>query len=253
MDVTAKQLGEFLAYGTAVAYAFFKIFQNIFQFLKKVLNKESSSPKGGNVIVNVDKNDPAVTITSTVELSVLVSLLFEYSRVLESIHEMKSEILREQMSYFTKHSDAIKIKCHEVIADLLKQANIESIHFGTYFTNFENFIDVVDAKTTVTIRNMCKDNHFSQYSNIEFKSLVNKNITIIEGNIMELFRKRYPQREYIKDFGKIREITTMLRNSLQECFDKAREIAIEKEQQVESMKDAFECEVSKVIGKKFSC
>jgi len=250
MSYDAKQIGEYAAYGIAVAYSFFKIIQNIYTALKDLITKKVEKQKENSVVVNVG-NTPTIKNEDDFIFR-FMALFFEQGKVLKAMYDMKSDILRDQMEYYFKHVQAIKISTSNVIVGLLKDADLDDVHFGTYFNNFENFMEIVESQSLTIFRRMCKENHFSKYTNSEYKELVNRNISIIEGNINELFRKRYIQRLYIKNFSRMEAINPLIRSALHDCFDTARTISIEKETKVKIMQEDFENEVSKLIGKKYT-
>jgi hypothetical protein len=254
MDYTAKQVGEFLAYGTAVLYAFFKIFQNIYEFIKKFTSKEKDNDKKGEVTVNINNpfNVPDFSISGKDDYRYFLYFLLEQGKILKAMNDMRSDILREQMDYYNRHVINLKVAITNIMVELLRDAGIAEDNYTTYFSNFENFIEVCQSKIQDIYRQMCKDNHFSEYTNLEFKEIVNRNSTIIIGTIAELLRKRYPQKEYIKNFDRIYRVKNSLRTSLEDCFEHARETSINRECKVKKAKECFEEQVSSIIGMNYS-
>jgi hypothetical protein len=254
MDYNAKDVGEFVAYGTAAGYAFWKIFQNIYKFLKGIFKGDTPKPDKSSVTVNV--SNPFTTPTDFSHgkeyYRYFLYFLLEQGKILKAMNDMKSDILREQMDYYNRHMINLKMAITNVMIELLKEAGIAEDSYTTYFSNFENFIEVCEAKIQTMYRQMCKDNHFSDYSNIEFKELIDRNIVILVGTVAELMRKRYPQKEFIKGFERVYKLKHTLKSSLKDCFEHARETSIEKEKKVKEAKTRFEEQVSEIIGMKYS-
>jgi hypothetical protein len=136
MDVTAKQVGEFLAYGTAVAYAFFKIFQNLWQFLKKIFGKNDSSTKkdsstGSNITVNVDTGSETTPISQTQQDLIyhthqLMRLLLEQGNLYRTLDKLWHNTLKEQMDFFDKHIDLFKLKLSKLASEMIKDGSEDS-------------------------------------------------------------------------------------------------------------------------------
>jgi len=244
----AKQIGEFLAYGTAVTYAFFKISQNIFKLLKDFFGKKSDEFKGQGVTVNIGSHnqngqyDPNISPVD----AALFHVLLEQAQLLYLIHNMRSDILKEQMVFFNKKSKSIKLVLINIMISLLREVGIDEDNYCTYFSNFENFLDLIELRVATTFRGMCKNNHFSEYSSLSYSDLIKTNISLIEGEIDELFRSRYPQKAFIKNFDKIRATRTINRHALVECFEEARKITIERETEMQKIKETFEEKISKI-------
>lgn len=236
--------GSFLSFGGI------KLFKFILPFIKNFFTK---SPKQTNqVTVNVGKQPTLIFAGEKEDYRSFLYFLLEQGKILRAMHDMRSDILKEQMDYFNKFIQNIKNSITEIMIELLKEAGLEDFHYVTYFSNFENFIEVCEGKVQLIFRKMCKDNHFSEYSQFEYRELIDKNVRIIEGNLNELLRKRYPQKEFIKNFDRIYESQKTLYIGLKDCFEYARDIAIERETKVKNAKESFEIQVSEIIGMKYS-
>lgn len=258
MDVTAKQVGEFLAYGTAVAYAFFKIFQNLWQFLKKLFVNTDSSDKGskGNTInVNVGKETEAHGNTqneiTSHSVNQIIRLLLEQANLFRTLDKLGHDTLKDQMDFFDKQIDLFKLKLTMIIMDIMKTAGLDDTSYTTYFSNFENFIDSGEHKIRDRYRQMCKQNHFTQYSSSEFRQLTENNTKILSGITSEMLRKNYPQRIMIKDFNRIYDLKKDLESTIILCLNQAREVAEEREERANELVKEFECKVVKVTNEPF--
>lgn len=250
-----ESIGEWLAYGIIISLAFFKTFSFLFDKIKLFFEKDKNKNKDkDSITVNVNQSSPHKITPKDMQEDYRYFLYFllEQGKILSAMHNMRIDILREQMEYFNRHLQNIKVSINNIIIELLKDAGIDDIHFGTYFANFENFTEVCEGKITVLFRSMCKENHFSEYSTSEYRDLSNRNIKILEGSIKDLLRRRYPQKEFIKNFDRIYETHPLIRSGLLDCFEYARDIAIEKETKVKCAKQNFENQVSDLIGMKYS-
>lgn len=250
---TIETIGQYFASIVIGLYAFIKGVQKGYNALKDFFIKKEQKQES-KVTVNVGST---ITPSSDFKASkedyrYFLYFLLEQGKINKAMHDLKSDVLKEQMEYFFKHVQNMKLVYNSIIIDLLKDAGIDDIHFGTYFSNFENFMEVCESKITTLYRRMCKDNHFIEYSQQEYKDLVDRNINILEGSLSELLRKRYPQREFIKNFQKIYETRILMLNGFKDCFEQARDIALEKSQKVLLAKCNFEKRVSEIIGEPFS-
>jgi hypothetical protein len=178
--------------------------------------------------------------------------LIQQAKNLKALHDIKLDILREQMDFFVKQMRSIKIKYTALVCDMLNDAGIEDIDFSTYFTNSENFIEVCGHHVESLYRQMCKENHFSEQSPNEYRNLIDRNIYVIDGVLDELLRKRYPQRQLLKSFNAFEALRTELSSTLKCCFEQARDVAIEKEEKVFEAKEQFEEQITKLTGLKYS-
>jgi hypothetical protein len=252
MDVTAKELGEFIAYGTAVSYAFFKIFQNVFSFLKGIFKKDKD--KSG-VTVNINSQNAPKEFEKD-DYRYFLYFLLEQGKILRAMHDLKSDILKEQMDYLSRHVQDIKVNMTGLMMkhlyDLLDKEIISEIKYETYLMNFENFLEILEYQTTETFRKMCKDNHFSDYTQSEYRDVITRNVSIIEGEINELIRKRYPQRDLIREIQNLNQIKIMIRISLKDCLEHARDVSIEKSGKVNEAKKCFEKRIEEAIGIPYS-
>lgn len=250
---TIETIGQYFASIVIGIYAFVKGIQKAYNVLKDFFIKKQDKSES-KITVNVGSPvEPSRNFKASKEdYRYFLYFLLEQGKINKAMHDLKSDVLKEQMEYFFKHVQNIKIIYNSIIIDLLKDAGIEDIYFGTYFSNFENFMEVCEIKITALYRRMCKDNHFIEYSHQEYKDLIDRNITILEGSLSELLRKRYPQREFIKNFQKIYEARPMIINGFKDCFEQAREVALEKSQKVLLAKCNFEKRVTEIIGEPFS-
>jgi hypothetical protein len=251
-----KLCAEYSAYTIVILVTFFKVFISCYTYIKDFFlkNKNQLDDKS-NINISVNTNQPSQSLLQR-ELReddrYFLYFLLEQNKIISAIHNMKVDILREQMEYYTKHSKNIKMFAIEIIIKLLEEAGISDTSFGTYFSNFENFIEVCENRCETLFRQMCKDNHFSSKSNQEFKELVIKNTVIFEGTVNDLLRRRYPQKEYIKNFDRMYLLCDKLRDAIKDSFEYAKDIAEEKEFKVSNAKIHFENQISELIGIKYN-
>jgi hypothetical protein len=250
-DINAEKLGSYIAYIGAIIYAIVKVFQYFYKYVKEILPTKKDKKDDG-IVVNVSNGLPILPKSSSEDFRYFLYLLLEQNKILRASHDIKSDTLKEQMEFYKKHSKNIKMFAIELMIKLLDDAGIDDTGFGTYFSNFENFIDVCESRCEATFKEMCIDNHFSERNNQEFRELIIKNIVIMEGTINDLLRRRYPQREFIKNFNSIYTLCDIVRRSLEDCFEFARDISMEKEEKVRCAKNAFEKQISEIIGIKYS-
>ena len=241
---------QYIVYGIVILFSFIKTFSAAYQYVKDIFSSKGSKDSKGDITVNVSntKERDAALVSDYMNF---LRLLLEQGTIMKAMTDLRSEILRDQMDYFSRHLEAIKISTTDIIVGLLKDADIEDIHMGTYFNNFENFIDIVENNCIIKFRQMCKDNHFSACSQQEYKDLIARNTTIIEGLINDLFRKRYSQRLMLKNFKRMNAIKPLIKAALLDCFEQAREIASEKEKKVLFAKEAFEKKVTALVGTEY--
>ena len=244
-------LSQYGAYGILILMGLWKGIKYLYPFVKVLFTEKTNKT---DVTVNLN-NNPLENFKNNVISKQGDKFLFyflEQSKILYALHNLKHEILTEQMDYVKKHSHKIKQEITNTMIDLLKEAGIEDFDYTSYFSNFENFIDYAGREILDQFEEMCKKNHFSEKSLSEYSELVDTNTSLIEENIKDLLRKRYPQRKYIKNFNKIYSVQNNLKESLLDCFEYARKIAIQKEEKVNTAKVCFEIQVSEIIGIKYS-
>ena len=249
-----KQVSEnviqYIVYGIVILFSFIKSFSAAYQYVKDIFSSKGTKDSKGDITVNVSNiKEKEITVVS--DYMNFLRLLLEQGAIMKAMTDLRSDILREQMDYFSRHMEAIKISTTDIIVSLLRDADIEDIHMGTYFNNFENFMDIVENNCTIKFRQMCRDNHFSECSQQEYRDLIARNTTIIEGLINDLFRKRYSQRLMIKNFKRMNAIKPLIKAALLDCFEQAKEIATEKEKKVLISKESFEKKVTALVGTEY--
>lgn len=248
-----QALGQWIASGIVLGYAFIKGIKKAYEMVKDLFEKKKKQNKNSEVTVNISNPCTSFDLQEhSKDCKYFLYFLLEQGKILKAMHDLRSDILKEQMEYFGKHTQNVRVVVTNIIIELLKEANIDEIHYGTYFANFENFMEVCESKLQTKFRQMCRDNHFSSYSIFEYKEITNRNIAIIEGMVKDLLRKRYPQRQFIKNFNRIYNAQPVIRTALKDCFEYGRDIALERENKVRQAKECFEKQVSEVIGMKYS-
>jgi len=244
-----EKIGNYLAYLALILVVFFKTFKSLYNSIKEFFRKPSANKSSQNTInVNIDNKE----VLYQNEYQRVLYLLLQQAKILRALHDIRVDILREQMGFFAKQMKSIKIKYTALVCDMLNDAGIEDINFGTYFIDFENFIEVCGHHIESLYRQMCKENHFSEQSPNEYRNLIDRNIYVIDGVLDELLRKRYPQRRLLKSFNAFEALRTELRSTLRCCFEQARDVAIDKETKVFEAKKQFEDQITKLTGLKYS-
>ncbi len=248
-NVELEKWGEYLAYIALIIVFFFKTFKSFYSSIKEFFGKgKTPVPSQNTVNVNLDK--PELLYQN--EYQRILYLLLQQAKILRALHDIKIDTLKEQMDFFAKQMRSIKIRYTALVCDMLNEAGIDDIHFGTYFTNSENFIEVCGHHIESLYRQMCKENHFSEQSPQEFRESVVRNIYVIDGVLDELLRKRYPQRQLLKSGDKFDLLRIKLTDHLKSCFEQARSVAIDRETKVYKAKEQFEDQITKLTGIKYS-
>jgi hypothetical protein len=252
IQMDLNMLSQYGAYGILLLMGLWKGIKYLIPFIvKNFLNKKTSKTD-----VTVNLNNCATPITeftgSKQDFKSMLILFLNQGKILTAMHNLKPDILEEQKNYFNRHRQNIKMMATNIIVELLKEANIDESLITTYFSNFENFSEVCEIRVLNKYEEMCKDNHFAEYNEKDYRELVDRNIFIIENILGDLLRKRYIQREYIKNFKRVYELHPSIQAGLRDCFDQAREVAIEKAKKVNEAKTCYEAEVSDILGMKFS-
>lgn len=244
-----EKIGNYLAYLALILVVFFKTFKSLYNSIKEFFRKPSANKSSQNTInVNIDNKE----VLYQNEYQRILYLLLQQAKILRALHDVKGDILREQMDFFAKQMRSIKIKYTSLICEMLNEVGLEDTHFGTYFTNSENFVEVCGHHVESLYRQMCKENHFSDKTPQEFRELTERNIYVIDGVLDELLRKRYPQRQLLKSFERFEQLRVELRSTLRFCFEQARDVAIDKETKVFEAKKQFEDQITKLTGLKYS-
>jgi len=251
MDLnTVSQYG---AYGILLLMGLWKGIKYLLPFIRILFSRKTSKTDvTTNTTVNLNGSPIVQDPTITKQGDKFLFYFLEQSKILYALHNLKVDILNEQMDYAKKHSRKIKQELTNIIIDLLKDAGIEDFDYTTYFSNFENFIDYAEREILDQFEEMCKKNHFSEKTISEYSELINTNTSLIEESIKDLMRRRYPQRKYIKNFNNVYGMQKDIKESLIDCFEYARKVAIQKEDKVNTAKVCFEIQVSEIIGMKYS-
>ena len=253
IQMDLKMLSQYGAYGILLLMGLWKLIKQGIPFIIKNFLSRKINKTDVTTTVNLNGSpliaqDPQITKQG----DKFLFYFLEQSKILYALHNLKSEILNEQMDYAKKHSRKIKQELTNIVIDLLKEAGIEDYDYTTYFSNFENFIDYAEREILDQFEEMCKKNHFSEKSMSEYNELVDTNTSLIEESIKDLMRRRYPQRKYIKNFNRVYGVQKDIKESLMDCFEYARKVAIQKEGKVNTAKLCFEIQVSEIIGMKYS-
>jgi len=258
MSMEVKEVGQIIIYLGAILFTAVKIGGNFFDGLKKIFSgkKDKDKDKSG-IIVNIGSNNSGaeqasvLTQGAVTDIS-LYHLLLEQAQLLYALHNMRSDILRDQMEYFDKMAIDIKQKATKIMVILLKEAGIETNDYFTYFQNFENFLEILNNELSDLYRGMCKQNHFSTLDIDVFESRIKTNLSIIKGTMDNIFRTKYIQRTTIKDFEKrLRELLPEMKKAFTSCFLEARRISAKREESLALRKCVFEEKVKKATGQDY--
>ena len=252
---TLELVGQWSAYLVVIIVAFAKVIYTIYQYFKnfKSGNKDKDKDKDRDTFtVNVNTPLSSNLINDKSELDHPFYFLLEQEKILTTIEELHSSILKEQIDYFSKYVKTIEVTAVKIMINILSSANLADNLYITYFSNFENFLTICSYEIKSEFRHMCKTNHFSEYSIEGFKELSKRNIIIIEGTIVELLRTKYPQHEVIENFNKLYEMKPMIRTALKDCFQYSRNISFERIQKINETITCFETKVSTTFGAKYA-
>jgi len=251
LQTIGQSAGEYIAYVLVISFFAVKTITTIYTSFKDLFAEKKKAKEKSKSDININFGDPTSS-ASRIDPQLILFLLLQQAKILNALNDLSREVLSEQMDYFNRQMRSIKIKYTATICEILSGAGIDDSHYGTYFTNAENFIEVCGYHLTSLFRQMCKENHFSEKSPQEFRELVEKNIYIIDGVLDELLRKRYPQRQIIKSFEKFDYLRIEVRNMLKICFDYGRDISVIREEKVYAEKKDFEKEIHKLTGRKYT-
>ena len=253
MDLSC--ISQYGAYGILLLMGLWKFIKEVFPIIKNFLSSKTSKTDV-TTTVNFNGGTPIMPATeftgSKQDFQSMTIFFLTQGKILSAMHNLKPDIWKEQKDYFNRHRQNIKMVATNIIVELLKEAGIDDTHLTTYFSNFENFSEVCEIRVLNKYEEMCRDNHFAEYSEKDYKELVNRNIFIMENILGDLLRKRYLQREYVKNFKRLYDIKPLMQNSLKDCFEQAREVSMEKAKKVQEVKECYEKEVSAVLGIKYS-
>lgn len=253
LQLIGERIGEYTAYTLIILFFTIKTIKTIYNSFSDLFKekKKLKTDDKNNININVG-GEVSENVFSKIDPQLILFLLLQQAKILNALNDLGREILAEQMDYFSRQMRSINIRYTSTICEILSEAGIDDVHFGTYFTNAENFIEVCGYHVTSLFRQMCKENHFSEKTPQEFRELVDKNIYVIDGVLDELLRKRYPQRQIIKSMHKFDKIRSDLRSALRLCFDYARDVAVARETKVKQEQKDFEDEIFKLTGRKYS-
>jgi len=241
-------LSQYIAYTVIIVAALIKAIAFSWKYVKVIFSKMSET---STVTVNVNENVNKTHIMQE-DCRYFLSYMLEQSKILRALHDLPTDVLKEQMEYFNRHLQNTKVAVTKIMVGLLIDEGIDELDYTTYFSNFENFMEVCEERVKQMFRRMCKDNHFAKYSSLEFKELCSRNTIIIEGLIKEQLRNRYPQRLRINNFSKLNTSQGMIRTGIKASFEHAREVSLDKEQKIKEITDAFEKQMSIVLGAPYS-
>lgn len=260
MDIDAKKIGEAIGFGILASYAFWNIVKTFWDFAKGMIKStppappKSSSKEG--VTVNVGAATPPQDIQALnlpkEDVRYLLYFLLQQGKIHKAMHDLKSDILKEQMDYFNRHMREMEATITTSMVKYLynkKQLKVISVsEYNRYLINFENFLDTIECKISNIFRSMCRDNHFSNYTPGEYRDVSNRNIAIITAEMSDTIRKRYTEAEFLDELPNLLALKKMVRDGLIDCFQHARQVSMEKQEVVESAKCSFEKHVSGVMG-----
>ena len=92
-----ENIGEFTAYTVIIVAAFIKVISSVYNSIKIFLDKKKKNDNS-NVTVNVtNPNANFCNLPSKDSYSQLLYYLLEQGKILKAMHDMKSDILKEQM------------------------------------------------------------------------------------------------------------------------------------------------------------
>lgn len=253
-----KTVFEFSAYGSAVLFGAFKIIQNLYSFFKEF--KEKKQKDTTSITVNVgDKllssHQSQQQQQQQIDYTALLYILSEQVKIHNAILNMHSNILKAQMDYYKRYSQNILAELSGAMNSLMDAVGIDNDldYCVTYRANFYNFIESTENKVEAQFRHMCKDNHFADYNDKEFRELIDRHIKIFDKLIQDLLLTRFIQRQFIKNFDEVMcPKYPLIIEALKDCLTYARDVSIKEKNRVEQAKLTFEKKVEDLVGQKFT-
>lgn len=243
--MNVKEIIETVAYSGALSFGGWKIIQNFYSFLKSF---KSNKQQDSNVTVNLS----APPTREPTDWTVILYLLAEQFKIQTAVTNMKNNILKTQMDYYSRQSQEIYVEITNAILKLLKESSLNNQEKIIYFNNFDNFIEMADNRVQKLFRGMCKDNHFAEYKEKDYREVVDRNIKIITGTLCTLMRTRFLETDLIKNTAFIEKKKALIVEALDDCLVHAREVSIEETCRIKEASECFEETVSSMIGQKWS-
>jgi len=239
-----EKFAEYLSYIIILLIIFFKSFFSLYKYVKEFFKKEKDIIVENKIISpSNDKN---------VSISEMFSLLMEQEKILKILLNIDSEILKQQLDYFEKNINTIKLK---ILNDYCFIAYKNSQLTDSQRKLYCDYIEVLLKILVLTVHNhfkyFCKKNHFDTYSILEFNNEIKKYIQIIFNDIITILLEHkdnfqiFPNNEIILNFK------SELESLLIDAFREARDISIQEHEKVDKIKQEFENHVSNLLQRKY--
>ena len=235
---------EYLSYIIILLIIFFKSFFSLYKYVKEFFKKEKDIIVENKIISPLnDKNS---------SISEMFSLLMEQEKILKVLLNIDSEILKQQLDYFEKNINTIKLK---ILNDYCFIAYKNSQLTDSQRKLYCDYIEILLKILVLTVHNhfkyFCKQNHFNTYSVLEFNNEIKKYIQIIFNDIITILLDHkdnfqiFPNNEIILNFK------SELESLLIDAFREARDISIQEHEKVDKIKQEFENHVSNLLQRKY--
>lgn len=242
-----------------ISYVLIVVVRDLLRFLKDKTLKTSAitiSPAGADQLppsvkeqLQACEEDEDSEACASVEKAVeFVNLLLKQHHAIMSLWRIKDiEILREQMAYAEDRLDIVFVKMEKVFSDIMSASGKFDYMYSQEYLTFRMFLEVARGKIVDKFRSMCKDNHFNDKTDSEFKEYSQIHAQLMVDAVSYLIQTFFPFNSTI-NFSGIQQINPILQEYAIEVTYRARDIVRDKTKVMDRIQDEFDSECVRVLG-----
>jgi hypothetical protein len=189
--------------------------------------------------------------TETVETAVdYVNLLLQQNFSMSSIWRIKDvEILREQMSYIEDRLDIVLLNLETVFCKYMAtEKSGQNYMCSPEYLSFRMLIEVLKNRLLSRMRGMCKENHFIEKSDKEFKEYADIHFRILVDTFHQAISMFSPAKAFLRCEEHIKSTNRDLEIFINESLYRARDIAGSRDTMIKKIQNEFDASCVKVLG-----
>ena len=106
--------------------------------------------------------------------------------------------------------------------------------------SFTSFIELAKEKLIRKYRTMCKENHFVEKSNEDFREYLTNNTQLLTDYVRQLCKKHFQYKADMPNFSKeLDKLYPIIQDTLEKCLEQARDVALKKYDEIAEHKNTF--------------
>ena len=215
------------------------------QFLK---NKKLVTPMG----TLMDAGDPSTSGVKPITPEVQFAILQACLKMWDAVRTIKNQvILREQMDYAEDSIERMFNVAEQTFCAFMECHEVHDYLLSIKYLSFTSFIELAKEKLIRKYRTMCKENHFVEKSNEDFREYLSNNTQLLTDCVKQLCKKHFQYKSDSPSFAKeLERLYPSIQDTLTRCLEQARDIALKKHDEITEHKSTFMKAYEELTGTK---